>query len=122
LCNRIVVRLTKEYFLKHSSDFDNVFKHNCVKVKHHCFLMLVVKNTQVIPRLGLAIAKKHTKKAVQRNYLKRIIRESFRHHIPQLANVDIVVLAIRSSSNDSNKQLWKSINQAWQLLLEKLSC
>jgi len=45
------------------------------------------------PRLGLAIAKKHIKLASQRNRMKRLIRESFRHHQAALDSMDIVVLS-----------------------------
>ena len=44
-------------------------------------------------RLGLAIAKKHARRAVDRNRLKRIAREAFRLRRQALPPVDIIVLS-----------------------------
>jgi|GEM_PF-3976772 len=41
-------------------------------------------------RLGMAVAKKCAKRAVDRNRLKRLARESFRQHKHSLAGFDIV--------------------------------
>jgi len=43
------------------------------------------------PRLGIVVGKKMLKRAVDRNYFKRIIRESFRHLANQLISKDYVV-------------------------------
>ena len=55
-------------------------------------------------RLGLVIAKKNVRLAVQRNRIKRLLRESFRaHHGSQ--GIDIVVLARRGLDNIDNPEL-----------------
>ncbi len=43
-------------------------------------------------RLGLAIAKKRAKRAVDRNRLKRVAREAFRHRREELSGLAIVVM------------------------------
>jgi ribonuclease P protein component len=48
------------------------------------------------PRLGLAISRKQARRAVERNRLKRLIREAFRHRQLDLPSVDIVVM-VRST-------------------------
>ncbi|WP_036378885.1 ribonuclease P protein component, partial [Moraxella catarrhalis] len=43
-------------------------------------------------RLGLAITKKKLKKAVDRNRLKRLCRENFRHRQASWVAIDVVVI------------------------------
>ena len=57
------------------------------------FAILARPNGSPTARLGLAIGKKHLKTAVGRNRIKRLVRESFRHHAGDLSGLDIIVLA-----------------------------
>ncbi len=71
-------------------------------------------NNQVAPaRLGMAVAKKVAKRAVDRNRLKRLARESFRQHKHSLAGFDIVLLARHASVNASNQELFQSLEKHW---------
>jgi ribonuclease P protein component len=65
-------------------------------------------------RLGLAIAKKNSRFAVDRNRLKRIVRESFRVHRSQLGNLDIVVLNKPGTHKTSNAAVFDSLEKHWQ--------
>ncbi len=56
------------------------------------FLFIVSNNDIGLPRLGLAIPKRHIRKAVLRNRIKRIIREGFRRNKHCLDGKDMVVL------------------------------
>lgn len=71
-------------------------------------------------RLGLAISKKCARRAVDRNRLKRIVRESFRLHQHRLVGRDIVVLCRRGSINAANQRLFMSLADHWQQVLAKL--
>ena len=54
-------------------------------------------------RLGLVIGKKLLKKAVNRNRVKRIVREQFRRERPKLPACDLIVrLAAKPVSFDSS--------------------
>jgi len=44
-------------------------------------------------RLGLAISKKHARRSVDRNRIKRVAREAFRVRRQSLPPVDIIVLS-----------------------------
>ena len=79
--------------------------------------MLVKKNNEALARLGLAIAKKNVKKAVQRNKIKRIVRESFRLNKHRLEGFDIVVLCRQKAALASKKELTMSIQMHWEKLL-----
>ncbi|STO63775.1 ribonuclease P [Haemophilus parahaemolyticus] len=55
--------------------------------------LLARLNTAENPRLGLTVAKKHLKRAHDRNRIKRIVRESFRLKQHELPNMDFVFVA-----------------------------
>ena len=57
------------------------------------FTMLVRENGLGLARLGIAVGKKHVRRAVDRNRIKRQVRETFRHHAAMLGGIDVVVLA-----------------------------
>jgi ribonuclease P protein component len=42
------------------------------------------------PRLGVVVGKKVARRAVARNYMKRVVRDTFRLNRPEIANLDIV--------------------------------
>ena len=74
-------------------DYKPVFDHSRYKVSSKQFLFLATTSQARRPRLGLVIAKKHVPKAVHRNRLKRVLRETFRLRQAEIPLVDIVVLA-----------------------------
>ena len=53
--------------------------------------MRAIKNKMQHARLGLVVTKKGNAKAVRRNRIKRIVRETFRHHQANLGRYDIVL-------------------------------
>ncbi len=66
------------------------------------------------PRLGLAISKKHIKRAVDRNRIKRIVRESFRQHQDELPALDFVVMAKGGAQEQGSAVLFESLMRHWQ--------
>lgn len=68
-------------------------------------------------RLGLAVSKRVDKKAVGRNRIKRLVRESFRHHQEQLKGLDLVVIARAGAQQAENKALRSSLARLWQLVV-----
>lgn len=66
------------------------------------------------PRLGLTVAKKHLKRANQRNRVKRLCRESFRHKQYELPNFDFVVVAKKGIGSLDNPTLRKTLDKLWQ--------
>lgn len=76
--------------------------------------MLYRDNDQAEPRLGLAVSKKHSRLAVSRNRIKRIVRESFRQHRSELKGLDIVVLNQAGTDKASNRALFDSLRNHWR--------
>lgn len=56
-------------------------------------------------RLGLAIGKRHVKRATDRNRIKRIAREAFRQRRDTLPPVDIIVLARGGAAGCDSRSL-----------------
>ena len=77
--------------------------------------MLVRGNDFGIARLGLAVAKKRVRRAVARNRIKRLVRESFRHHGEVLRGLDVVVLC-RFNGVAPGEELRRSLARHWQRL------
>jgi ribonuclease P protein component len=76
------------------------------------FTVLVRDNGMPHGRLGLAVSKKRIRSAVARNRIKRLVRESFRHHAGWLCGLDAVVMA-RQDSAASNCDLRRSLEAHW---------
>ena len=101
--------------LSNPADFDRVFGESQRSVDDF-FTVLYRSNGLAYSRLGLAIAKKRVRRAVARNRLKRIIRESFRGIKRQLKGLDIVIMAGRKAESAINKDLFASLDRHWQSL------
>jgi ribonuclease P protein component len=70
-------------------------------------------NDQGHPRLGLAVASKTAGGSVERNRIRRVIRESFRLRQHELPAVDIVVSARTRARGVANRELRVSIDELW---------
>ena len=104
--------------LKKAAEFKKVFT-NPVKSTDRYFTLLAAPNDFGHPRIGLAIAKKVIRKAVDRNVIKRTVRESFRLQQQSMANIDIVVLARKEALDAPPDALRKSLEKHWLKLVSK---
>ena len=78
------------------------------------FTVLFRDRKEETPRLGLAISKKHCRKATARNRIKRVIRESFRQHQAELAGLDIVVMNQPAAAMAASDAMSESLTRHWQ--------
>jgi len=104
--------------LKTPAAYKNVFAHP-VKASDKYFTLLAIRNPLDKPRLGLAIAKKNIKRAVDRNKIKRIARESFRLQQQTLIALDIVVLARKEAATAGSKLLRNSLEKLFLQLVNR---
>jgi ribonuclease P protein component len=65
------------------------------------------------PRLGLAVASKTAGSSVERNRIRRIVRESFRLHQHELPAADIVVSARPRARGAASRELRAGIEELW---------
>lgn len=91
------------------NDYGPVFKQTEYRVSNRCLLMLAINNEISPSRLGIVVAKKNIPKAVQRNRIKRIIRESFRIKQAEFATIDLVVLAKKGLDKLENEEIQKQV-------------
>ena len=103
--------LPKQARLLSKADYNSVFSKS-VKVSNALFLILIHKTSNNHSRLGLVISKKVDKRAVQRNRIKRITRESFRNYTFE-SNCDFAVLARPNAAKLPNKELLSALNILW---------
>jgi ribonuclease P protein component len=68
-------------------------------------------------RVGITVSKKVSKRAVDRNRIKRQIREFIRYRLDQLLSVDIVITAKPSCATASDKERDESLEALWTKVL-----
>lgn len=96
-------RYPSSHRLLRSEDYDLVFSENEFKHRNSSLLFLAKANQQGFNRLGVVVSKKNVPLAVDRNSIKRQIRECFRR-LPgdRDSGRDVVVLvrpAARTADN-----------------------
>ncbi len=103
--------------LLNAKDYSRVFDGAEAKASHKHLLLLARTNDQPGHRLGLVIAKKNVRLAVQRNRIKRIAREVFRTLPDSEPHLDTVLLARRGLDELDNAQLSTILRQQWLKLV-----
>ncbi|CAJ0990714.1 Ribonuclease P protein component [Pantoea sp. Nvir] len=66
------------------------------------------------PRIGFTVAKRHVKRAHERNRIKRLTRESFRLHQHELPAMDFVVIVKKGITNIDNRNLKEALEKLWR--------
>ena len=95
--------------------FKQVFAEGC-KVGNQQFTLLARRNGLDHVRIGMAIARKSVRRAVDRNRIKRMWREKVRLNQASLAGWDLVVMARPPAAQMDTKQLTSSITHLLGLL------
>jgi ribonuclease P protein component len=91
-CEPITSRaFPRKFRLTDKHEYDRVLKSRAVPLRCGCFRVFATASETNDARLGLIIGKRHLKRAVDRNRVKRLVRESFRITRANLPSVDIVV-------------------------------
>jgi ribonuclease P protein component len=114
-------QFTRDQRLLTSADFQRVFD-NPLKSADSFFTVLSKKRLEgTYSRLGLAIAKKQLRRAVDRNRIKRLIRETFRQE-PSLEEqpIDFIVMTRHSVRAKTNAELQQSLQQLFVQALSKI--
>ncbi|MWP48354.1 ribonuclease P protein component [Gilliamella sp. Lep-s21] len=114
----IKLTFSRELRLLTPSDFNHVFQES-VRVGSPFLTLVTRKNTLDHPRLGFAIAKKQVKRAHERNRIKRLAKEYFRHHQHQFPNIDFILMAKEPVIDLDNQQIVETLNQLCQRIIAK---
>jgi ribonuclease P protein component len=99
-----------------AGEYRRVFDQASYKIHGKGLLALASDNSLGYPRVGLVFSKKNVRRAVDRNRLKRLVRESIRLQQHRLPAVDIVVLARRGVNDLDNETLHRQLYGMWRRL------
>ena len=116
-----MMKFSRQSRLLKPAEFKSVFQQ-AIRSGDDCFRIMARANGIQHHRLGMAVAKKACSRAVDRNRIKRVIRENFRTRIIGLKTVntlDFVVLPNAIATKRSNKELNESLSTHWQRLIRK---
>ncbi len=103
-----------------AADFQQTLRHG--RRIHVDGLMAVVqKSPTAMPRLGLAIVKRHVRRAHERNRIKRLAREVFRHHRVTLPPVDCVLMVKAGVDALNNREIQERLNLLFQQVIRRCS-
>ncbi|SDO39841.1 ribonuclease P protein component [Halomonas shengliensis] len=99
-----------------AGDYRQVFDNAAFKVHGKGLMALAAPNGLGHPRLGLVVSKKSLRRAVDRNRIKRLARESVRLQQQRLPAVDIVLLSRRGIGELDNATLQRQLVGMWRRL------
>ena len=94
-------RFPREYRLTEKRQFDAVLSVRTIQLKCGSFRLYAADNGQCGARLGLIVGKRQLKRAVDRNRVRRVLRETFRVRRSVLPAIDIVVQLTDRPRSDS---------------------
>lgn len=101
--------------IRERPDFQKTFRRG-KRLYSPYYILYYRPNNLGHPRIGVITSKRNARKAVQRNRVKRVARETFRLKQVELKHVDMVLIAQRKSNDASNEELKKCL----ETLFEKL--
>jgi ribonuclease P protein component len=104
--------------LRRKSDFEAAYARGR-RFGNGFFAVTAMPNDIGGPRLGLAVSVKNAGSSVERNRIRRTIRESFRLHQHELPPVDLVVSARARARDAAGAELRASLSALWQKVNEQ---
>lgn len=105
--------LPRSQRLRNSDEFRRVFsERHKTAIRYGSFH--VRRNGLGYARLGITVSRKVSKSAVERNRLKRLVREYFRRNKVRLADYDVVFTAFPGCAALSNQAFLEMIDQLWR--------
>ena len=104
--------------LRRKSDFEAAYARGR-RFGNGFFAVTAKPNDTGAPRLGLAVSVKNAGNSVERNRIRRTIRESFRLHQHELPPVDLVVSARARARDAAGQELRANLALLWKKVAEQ---
>lgn len=102
----------KERRLSGASSFDRLFKAGR-RFRTPILNAYTLPAATAASRLGITVSRKNVRRAVDRNRLKRLIRESFRLNAHRIANTDIVIQATPRTLSAQATDIRDTLERLW---------
>jgi ribonuclease P protein component len=112
------LRLPQRRRLRRKSEYDAVYARGR-RFSDAYFAIVARRNDMGCPRLGLAVATKVAGNSVERNRIRRVIRETFRLRQHRLPALDLVVSARGAVARAKNAVLRSSLDTLWDRVTEQ---
>jgi ribonuclease P protein component len=77
------------------------------------FTVYARENGLTHARIGITVSRKVSLRAVRRNRIKRLVRESFRHRGAIIVGLDVVAIARPHASAATNNDIIQSLEKHW---------
>ncbi|MFI4869467.1 MAG: ribonuclease P protein component [Steroidobacterales bacterium] len=106
------LRLPRERRMRRPAEFKQVYAAG-KRLGNEFFTVSAHANGLACARLGMSIAARILRRAVDRNRLRRLIRESFRVHQLTLPPFDIVIGARAGVLTADNARLRSALEKLW---------
>lgn len=110
------MRFLRSHRLTTKADYQAVFD-KAAKVTQRYLVVLYKPNQKSHARLGMLVGKRAVSDAVERNRIKRTIRESFRHCQNELKGFDIIVIVRHQCDTLNNAKLREGLKSLWAKLV-----
>ncbi|MFM9835831.1 MAG: ribonuclease P protein component [Methylophilaceae bacterium] len=106
--------MPKLEMLRKTDEFSSVFSFKKRFSKH--FLVIHYRPSIAATRIGFVVAKKIAKLAVDRNYMRRVLRELCRQELQVLIKVDVIIQVQKPFKNTD----FLTIKQELNILFAKI--
>lgn len=95
--------LAKENRIRKKNDFEEIFKQGR-GVKRDFLYFKIKKNKLDLSRFGFIVGKNFSKKAVERNKIKRMLREVIRKKLPKIKKgFDVIIIVLPNGESNLEK-------------------
>lgn len=113
------VRFTRSMRLLQHADFERVYKQGRRHFAAHITVFYLPRQTGDGPRIGFTVGKA-LGGAVERNRMKRRLREAVRLHWPSLLKVDVVINPKKSVLKAEFSELSNEVSRAFNVIQASL--
>lgn len=100
--------------LKKKKDFESIFERG-VTAKNRYFFLKIIKNDNPDSRIGFIVSKKVSKKAVERNRVKRLFREAVHLNVARMKpGYDLVFIVLVAAKDKSLLEIENEVRYVFE--------